>query len=286
MQGENAQSFIFDVTEADFEARVLDRSVTVPVLVLFWSRQSQSSLQLMPVLEKLASEFKGAFEFAKVDVEACPRLAMMLRLRSLPTTYLFKEGQPLDGFVGMQDEKQARGFLSSYVTPPEADPLESGRAAFAAGDLDLAERCFTDALTDNPDQHEAHLALARIALSRGDTELADAWIKKIPEEDAQYAAAQRLKEVFAFSAFAGDELELRKRVADEDSADAYYRLGATLACKGRFEEALEAFLAVVARDRSYREDAGRKAVVSLFDLIGSAEPVVVQARRRLASYLF
>lgn len=280
------ETFVFDVTEADFEQKVLERSLKVPVVALFWSKQSAGSLQLMPVLEKLAAEFKGGFEFAKVDVEACPRLAMMLRLRSLPTTYLFKEGQPLDGFVGIQDEKQVRDFLASYVTPPEADPLEAGRAAFAEGDLELAERCFTDALTDNPDQHEAQLALARIALSRGDTELANAWLGKIPEEDAHYSAAQRLKEVFAFSAFVGDENALRQQIASEDCADAYYRLGATLAIKGRFEEALEAFLAVVARDRSYREDAGRKAVVSLFDLIGVDQPVVIQARRRLASYLF
>ncbi len=280
------KTYFYSVAESEFEAKVIDRSLEVPILTLFWSQRSSGSVQLKSVLEKLATEFKGAFELAEMEAETAMRLVQMLQIQVAPTVYLFKEGQPVDAFQGSLSEKQVRERLAHFVEPPEQDPMEFARAAYAAGDLETAKSAFEAALQSNGALTEAHLGLARIALQSGDHDEAAAQLDLIPEEDSNFAAAKRLRSVFGFAEYAGEENAVRAALASDDSAENWYKLGATLVISGQYEQALDAFLEVVSRSRSYLEDGGRKAVVSLFDLIGPEDPAVLRARRRLASLLF
>lgn len=282
-----ANKYVFDVSEADFQQRVLLRSREVPVVVDFWAPWCQPCRVLTPVLEELAGEFEGRFELAKVNVDEAPQLATVLQIRSVPTVYAFLDGRPVDAFAGAQPKNAVRQFIERLVPPPEQDPLGMGEEALARGDVASAERAFQQVLTDKPDHGQALLGLARVALTRRDTKAAEAYLDRIKEEDPAHPQAERVRGALAFSEHAGDESDLRQRVAASPrDPEAWYRLGATLAVNGRLDEALEAFLKVVEVGRAWNEEAGRKALLTLFDLIGQGEPRVVAARRRLASLLF
>ncbi|MCA9540042.1 MAG: thioredoxin [Myxococcales bacterium] len=279
--------YVFEATDVDFQEKVLLRSREVPVLVDLWAPWCGPCKTLGPALEKLANEYRGAFELVKINVDESPQVAMAFRVQSIPTVYLFQDGQPLDGFQGALTEPQLRKFLDRHVKAPEADPLEVAREAFAAGHSDEAARAWRKVLAATPNHGEALLGMARVALSEGDTGAALSWIDRVEEGDPQFEAANRLRGVLDFGADAGVRIDLEAATqANPGDVEAWYGLGATCALEGDLPSAFAAFLEVVSRDRSFREDAGRKALLSLFDLIGHNDPLVISTRRRLASLLF
>ena len=281
------QSFIYDVTEAQFQEKVLLRSREVPILLDLWAPWCGPCKTLTPILEKLASEYNGAFELAKVNVDECPQIQMALRVQSVPTIYVIKNGQPVDGFQGNQPESTIRELLDRHVEKPDTDPLVAAKAAIADGRDDDAARLFRSLLEADSTHGEARLGMAKLALKHADAAAAADWLNGIEASDPVHSQAERLRGVIAFSADAGDISELKAETeASPKNADAWYKLGASYAVDGNFEGAFEAFLTVVSIDRELREDGGRKALLSLFDLVGTQDPLVVKSRRRLASLLF
>lgn len=278
---------ISDATEADVREKVVEQSMKLPVLVDFRSARSPDSIELSKTLEAIAAEYDGRFALVRVDIDRSPQVAMMFRIQAIPTVYLVEQGQPIDGFQGGLSESQVRQFLARHIQPPERDPLEAAAAAMAEGQFEQAANHYRAVLADKPDNGEAKLGLARVALAAGDPGAAGSWLDRIDEGDPAWDAAQRLRGMLGFGAYAGDPTALQARVAaDPKDVEAWYALGATRALNGDYEGAFAAFLEVVGRDREYLEDGGRKALLSLFDLIGAADDRVVKARRRLASLLF
>ncbi len=281
------QSHSSHATDANFQDLVLKRSLDVPVLLNCWSPRFESCAALSASLEALAVEYAGRFELVHVNADEAPQVAMSLRLQSLPTVYLIKQGQPTDGFVGPQTETQIRQLLDRHVEPPAYDPIEAAKDALAEGDTAQAAAHYRALLADQPKHGEALLGMARLALTEAGVDAAEQWLEQIPEEDAAFIQATRLRGVIAFQADAGDIDALRAKLdGDAGDVEAWYRLGASLAVANEFEGAFKAFLEVVKRDREYREDAGRKALLSLFDLLGTDDPAVISARRQLACFLF
>ncbi len=286
--GPGAKKHVYEANEQNFQQRVMDRSMEVPVIVDFWAEWCGPCKTLGPALEKLAEEWDGAFELVKIDVDKNPRLAQAFRVQSIPLVYAFVGGQPVDGFQGAVPPAELRKFVERVCPPPEKSPLEIARKAVETGDDPLAAQAYEAVLQESPEHAgEANMALARIALSQRDAVKATEHLNRIGEADNQYAQAQRLRGVLSFNADAGDEAALRAGVAtDPKDAAAWYQLGATVATQLRYEDALEAFLKVVSLDRGYREDAGRKALLSLFDLLGPENELAIKYRRRLAALLF
>lgn len=281
------RAFITDATDADFQQKVLLRSREVPVLVDFWAPWCGPCKTLGPTLEKLAAEYAGAFELVKINVDDSPQVSMAFQIQSIPTVYLIKDGRPLDGFQGGLTEPQVRKFLDRHIEKPAADPREIAAAAMAAGQYDQAAAAYRELLADDPSNGEALVGLARVALAHGDLGAAQGWLDRVEAGNPAYDAAQRLRGMLGFAEDAGDALALQRRVAaNPKDVEAWYALGATFALDNQIDDAFSAFLEVVSRDRTYREDAGRKALLSLFDLVGGADPRVIKARRRLASLLF
>lgn len=279
--------YISDASEADVRQKVVEQSMNLPVLVDFRSSRSPDSAELSKTLEALAEEYDGRFALVRVDVDRSPQVAMMFRIQAIPTVYLVDQGQPIDGFQGGLPESQVRSFLSRHIEPPERDPLEAAAAAMADGDFEMAAACYRAVLAEKPDNGEAKLGMARVALSSGDAGAAGGWLDQIEELDPAWDAAQRLRGMLGLGAYAGDPAALQARVAaDPNDVEAWYALGATRALAGDYDGAFAAFLEVVSRDREYLEDGGRKALLSLFDLIGTTDDRVIKARRRLASLLF
>ena len=278
-----ASAFSIDVSDADFETSVLQRSLDVPVLLDCWATWCGPCRSLKPVLEKLADAYEGRFVLAKLDTDANPQVAALLGLRSIPLVVLFKDGRPVDQFMGALPEGQVRAFLDAPRPPPAGAGRARGAALRAAPAG--AEPLLRRALELAPDDAELLTALAEcLEASRPDE--ARALVERIPEplrDDAQRALLARLD--LAAQRPQGDEAALRARLAaDARDHAARFDLAALLAHRGDFAAAFDELLEVVLRDKGEPREAARARMVEWFGLCRDAE-VVDRARRRLSMYL-
>jgi putative thioredoxin len=280
-------SYIFDADDSTFNDLVVQQSLTTPVLVDCWAEWCGPCKSLTPTLERLTQSYKGRFNLVKVNIDEAPQVAMALRVQSVPFMILFIEGRPVDALVGNQTEADLKAFLDKHLPIEENNPLDLALEAFQNGDLDQAASYYESVLRQDPHQSEAHLGRARVALSQGDLETASLHLNAIGEHDPLFEKANTLKGVFQFAEHAGNErgllTEIEKTPTD---VSLWYQLGATYAIQGDFEAACHGFLKVVSLDREYQDDAGRKALLTLFDILGEQGSVVMTYRRRLASLLF
>jgi len=286
-----APSYVVDVGDSDFEQAVLQRSHDVPVVVDFWAPWCGPCRTLGPILERIAEEHGGAFVLAKLDTEANPQIAAQLQIRSIPLVIAYRNGKAVREFTGAQPEPVIREFLAS-VLPSEADQqAREGTALLAAGEADAAEARFAAALAEDAQHPEAHLGMARVQAERGDSEAALAQLERItlaPPQVEQEAA--RLAAELRATSGPVDDAEVAaltaKLARDPDDLAARLALGRSLAAERRYEEALAAFLAIVERDRTYEDEAARKAMVDIFEVLGGEHEATQEYRQALARALF
>ena len=287
MQNETPTNYIHDADDQTFNEKVVHKSLKVPVLVDCWAEWCEPCKAITPHLEQLTQEYKGRFELVKVNVDQAPQVSMALGIQSIPFMILFVEGRPVDALVGQQDLTALRAFIDKHVPADEADPFEQGLVAMQSADLPLALQCFEQAWQNNPERLEAVLELARVQLLMGHAELASQYLARIPADHALAEEAEKLKKVFQFAEFAGDIAQLQAQLQTDPSlVETWYRLGASWALQGHFAEACESFLQVVKRDRSYQDDAGRKSLLTIFEILGGQGELVVKYRGKLTQILF
>jgi putative thioredoxin len=278
---------IVDVGDADFERAVLDRSKDVPVVVDFWAPWCAPCRALGPVLERLATEHAGAFVLAKVNVDEAQAVAQAFRVQSIPAVKGFRDGALVAEFVGAQPEHAIRQFLAALL-PTEADRLaREGESQLAAGDAARAEVAFREALVHEPRHPRALLGSARLHADRGDVREALALLERVSPSASVAREAERLAaELRTRVDGTGDESALRARIAaDPNDLDARLALGRVFAARGRHEEALAELLEVVRRDPRHADEAARKAMLDVFQVLGEG-PVVDRYRGELAKALF
>ncbi|HXH00618.1 MAG TPA: thioredoxin [Xanthomonadaceae bacterium] len=280
---------VFDVSTERFEADVLQASLTPPVLVDFWAAWCGPCKTLGPVLEKLAADYGGAFRLAKVDVDKEQQLAAAFQVRSIPTVFLVKDGQPVDGFPGALPESQLREFLKHHgiepATPvePEATEVEPAPPDPHAEVVRLRKLVETE--TDKP-EHRLDLALA--LLRTGAAHEAEPLLDGLPANLSTDERAVRARTRLGFSAALKDappaQILEAAIVADPADLRARHLLGLQHIVAGQEEAGLEQFLEMLRRDPGFDNGLPKRALIDAFRIIEDAE-LVGRYRRRMASLL-
>ncbi|HUA46408.1 MAG TPA: tetratricopeptide repeat protein [Solirubrobacteraceae bacterium] len=250
-----------DVSEANFQSAVLDRSRTLPVVVDFWASWCGPCRQLGPLLERAADARAGKLELVKVDVDANPGLAQAFRIQGIPAVKAFRDGRVVAEFVGAQPPAAVEQFLDALL-PSEADDLVT------RGDEESLRR----AHELEPTRADAAVPLARILKSQGQTDEALTVLARVPGSFAADGLAARIGLERAAASAA--------QPAVPDLSEAFAALDA-----GEYEHALDLLLAAIPNADGARDDV-RRVVVGVLDELGVEHPLARDARRRLASALY
>ena len=276
----------YDVTDADFEATVIERSMDVPVLLDCWAPWCGPCKSLKPILEKLVQAYGGQFVLAKLNSDECPGVAQALQLRSIPHVFLLKDGQVLDQFTGALPESQVRAFLDKHVKP-QVSPVDQLREAAAAEpDAARAEAMLRQALAMQPGHLLATLELADRVVARGALDDAQTLLDRVPADLRNDRHAALLKRIeLARNKPQGDPVALAARIAaNSKDFEARFALAAIQVYEGDFNAAFDQLLDVVLRDKADWREKARLQLVEWFDVCGDAE-AVSRGRRYLGMYL-
>ena len=292
----NDANLVKNGSTATFMADVVDGSHEAAVVVDFWAPWCGPCKQLGPVIEKAVRDARGKVRLVKINIDENPELAQQMRIQSIPAVYAFKDGRPIDGFVGAVPESQVKQFVARLVgaaagPDPIAEAVALAKEAVAAGDQPRAANIYTQILQHDPGNIDAIAGLARNAVARKEFAKAKQFLDRVPKEQAghaEIAAARAALELAEAGAGAAGKLgELKARVArDPKDHQARYDLAAAQFAAGEREAAIDQMLDSIRLDRQWNEAAARKQLLKFFEAIGLADPLTVASRRRLSAILF
>jgi putative thioredoxin len=294
-QAAPADGLIKDTSTASFSADVVQESRKQPVLVDFWAPWCGPCKQLQPALEKVVAAAKGRVKLVKMNIDEHPSIAGQLGIQSIPAVIAFKDGQPVDGFMGAVPESKIVEFIDKVAGPGNAgaaieDALAAAGEARAAGDLQGAVGIYSAVLAEEPGHPQASAALATLLLDAGQKDDALSVLEQVPADKAGHADMLAIKarlDLDAQVAGLGDPAALERRLAaDPADHEARFDLALIQNARGDRAAATDSLLAIVKADREWREDGARAQLLKFFEAWGMTDPATLAARRKLSSVLF
>ncbi len=280
-----APSPVLEVTDETFAEAVIDESNNRPVVVDFWAEWCGPCRVLSPIIEAVAAEFGDDVLLAKLDTDRNPQTSATYGIQAIPSVKAFVDGEVANEFAGALPEEHVRAFFAQLVTTPSEMAAAEAEEMAASGDLAGAEARYNEMLEEDAENADALTGLAAILLERDDREGADELLERAGSD----RRAKALRHHMFLEEFAGKHdapaLEEEARL-DPTDPRARYRWGVMLAAYGRYEEALDELLESVRLDRRFADDAARKAVLAVFDILGLESTLVREYQRRLTQLLF
>ncbi|MFN3251750.1 thioredoxin [Roseibium album] len=292
--GPTGGDLIFDVTTQTFMADVLEASRQQPVLVDFWAPWCGPCKQLTPIIEAAVKAAGGTVRLAKMNIDDHPEIAGQMGIQSIPAVVAFKDGQPVDGFMGAQQESQVKAFIEKLGGPApanEADAyLEQATELLAANDFAQAAQLFGAVMQMEPENVKALAGLAQCYLGADELERAKQALELVPEDkrsDEAYTAAVAALDLAEQAASLGDLAEFHNRIASNPlDHQARFDLALGLNGKGDKEGAVDQLIEIVRNDREWNEDGARMQLLQFFEAWGFKDPASNYGRRKLSAVLF
>ena len=274
-----------DVNEAAFEADVIARSREVPVVVDFWAPWCAPCRTLGPILEREVAALGGRVELVKVDTDANPKLAARYEIRGIPAVKAFTMGDVAREFVGVQSADFLRRWLAELAPSPGRQALAAAAALVAKNDRAGAEAALRPLLGDPEVGNSAGVALGEVLLDDGRADDAEAALASVdprsPQADAADAARRRITFARDAAAFGGREAATAALARDPGDLEARFALASAHAAALAWEPALAELLELVRRNRKFRDDGARLAMLAIFEHLGPQHPLVSDYRRQL-----
>lgn len=291
----DAANLIIDGTTESFNDDVVKASENRLVLVDLWAPWCGPCKQLGPTLEKVVNEAGGTVSLVKVDIDQNPQIAQALKVQSIPAVFAFKNGQPVDGFMGAVPESQIKEFIEKNSdglvgASPVTAAMEAGIAALAEENIEVALTAFSQILEIEADNIEAKAYLARVYLKLGELEGAQNLLGTMDETDKNNKAVSAALAVLTLAENAekaGDLAPLLKKLeADPDNLETRLELARAQIGSEDYVNGGNNLLEIIRRDREWQDAIARQELLNLFEVLGPMHDITKDLRRGLSSLLF
>ena len=294
----NGNSLIIDVITDNFMTDVIEQSKETPVIVDFWAPWCEPCKQLTPIIERIIKEKNGRVILAKMNIDESPEVAQQLKIQSIPAVMAFNDGQPIDGFIGVQSEKNIIEFVNKISSLKNSSTIEenisAGKKYMNEGDIETATLVFSEILKIEPDNISAKSLLARCLIKNDQLNDAEKIIDSLPvgaESNQDYISVRSELEIFKNAKnnpiSDNEEQELRNNI-DEQPENYQLRLDLSkiLMAKGENEEAINQLLRIIEVNPKWNDGEARKQLIEIFNILGNENILVTEGRKKLSSMLF
>jgi len=294
----NENSLIIDVITDNFMTDVIEQSKETPVIVDFWAPWCEPCKQLTPIIERIIKEKNGKVILAKMNIDESPEVAQQLKIQSIPAVMAFNDGQPIDGFIGVQSEKNIIEFVNKISSLKNSSTIEenisAGKKYMNEGDIETATLVFSEILKIEPDNISAKSLLARCLIKNDQLNDAEKIINSLPvgaESNQDYISVRSELEIFKNvknnPISDNEEQELRNNI-DKEPENYQLRLDLSkiLMAKGENEEAINQLLRIIEVNAKWNDGEARKQLIEIFNILGNENILVTEGRKKLSSMLF
>ncbi|MBM3338936.1 MAG: thioredoxin [Betaproteobacteria bacterium] len=280
---------MIELSESMFDDEVLEVSKQQVVLVDFWAPWCGPCRMLGPILEKLSQDYEGRVRMVKVNADNAPQLSKRYQIRSIPMVMLFKDGQTVDQFMGVRQESEIRRFIDGHLPRVEDKDLAQARRLSSEGKLVEASQSYKTVIALNPGQESARLELIQILLQLSlwdDAAQCFEVLRSKKLNDPKIAAIEVLIDAAqSLAATSSKSNQTTESLIDSSANPQQCLQAAQLAMlSGRWTQAMDLFLDLLARDRRFAGDLVRQSMLAIFQLCPDSQ-VVSQYRRKLGPLL-